>query len=125
MSDKKAIAIVGASTDKSKFGNKAVRAYVEVGYDVYPVNPKESMIEGLRVYRSLLDIPVKLDMVSLYVPPAVGMKVLDEVAKKGCGELWLNPGTESDELIEKATELKLNTICACSIVAVGANPDKL
>ena len=125
MSERKAIAIVGASTDKTKFGNKAVRAYVEVGYDVYPVNPKEDMIEGLRVYRSLLDIPVKLDMVSLYVPPAVGMKVLDEVAKKGCGELWLNPGTESDELIEKATELKLNTICACSIVAIGVYPDKM
>ncbi|MSR64664.1 MAG: CoA-binding protein [Verrucomicrobiae bacterium] len=125
MSERKAIAIVGASTDKTKFGNKAVRAYIEVGYDVYPVNPKENLIEGLRVYRSLLDIPVKLDVVSLYVPPVVGMKVLDDIAKKGCGELWLNPGSESDDLIERATELKVNTICACSIVAVGIDPEKM
>lgn len=125
MSERKTIAIVGASTDRSKFGNKAVRAYVEIGYDVYPVNPKEDMIEGLRVYRSVLEIPVKLDMVSLYVPPAVGMKLLNDVAKKGCTELWLNPGSESDELIERATELRLNTVCACSIVAVGADPDKI
>ena len=125
MSERKTIAIVGASTDRAKFGNKAVRAYQELEYDIYPVNPKEAVIEGLPAYKSIADIPVKLDMVSLYVPPAVGMRVLEEVAKKGCGELWLNPGSESDDLIERATELKLNTICACSIVAAGMNPDKL
>jgi predicted CoA-binding protein len=125
MSGGKSIAILGASTDRNKFGNKAVRAYVQTGYDVYPVNPKETMIEGLKAYGSVLDIPAKLDIVSLYLPPAVGFKVLDDIAKKGCSELWLNPGSESDELIERATELKLNTICACSIAAVGLNAAKL
>lgn len=125
MSERKSIAIVGASTNRRKFGNKAVRAYKQLGYNVYPVNPKEDTIEELKAYKSVSDIPARLDMVSLYVPPAVGMRVLDEVARKGCGELWLNPGSESDELIERATELKLNTICACSILAVGMSPDQL
>jgi predicted CoA-binding protein len=125
MSERKTIAIIGASTDRNKFGNKAVRAYMQIGYDVYPVNPKETMIEGVKAYPSVLEIPVELDMVSLYLPPAVGFKVLSDIAKKGCKELWLNPGSESEELIERATELKLNAICACSIVALGMNPDKL
>lgn len=125
MSERKSIAIVGASADRNKYGNKAVRAYQQMDYDVYPVNPKEELIEGLKVYKSLLDIPGSLDMVSIYLPPALGLKVLDDVAKKGCSELWLNPGSESDELIEKATDLKLNVVCACSIVAVGMSPDGL
>lgn len=123
--EQKTIAIIGASNDRSKFGNKAVRAYVQVGYDVYPVNPKETLIEGLIAYRSVLEVPVKLNMVSLYLPPAVGLRVLPEVAKKGCDELWLNPGSESDELIEKATELRLSAICACSILAAGVKPESL
>lgn len=125
MSEQKTIAIIGASNDRNKFGNKAVRAYMQAGYDVYPVNPKEAMIEGIRTYRSVLEIPVKLDMVSVYLPPAVGIKVLDDVAKKGCAELWLNPGSESDELIDRAADLKLHVVCACSIVAVGVSPEKL
>lgn len=125
MGQRKTIAIVGASNDRSKFGNKAVRAYQQMGYDVYPVNPKETTIEGLKAYPSVLDVPVRLDLVSFYLPPTVGIKVLPDVAKKGCGELWLNPGSESNELLQRAAELKLKAVCACSIVAIGVNPENL
>jgi hypothetical protein len=125
MSGRKTIAIIGASNDRSKFGNKAVRAYVSAGYDVYPVNPKETTIEGLKAYASVVDVPVALDMISVYLPPAVGLKVLGDIGRKGCRELWLNPGSESDELIERARQLNLNVISACSIVAVGMNPASL
>jgi uncharacterized protein len=111
---KQTVAIVGASADKSKFSNKAIHAHLRVGYDVYPVNPKEETIEGLKCYKSVTEIPVPLDRVSLYLPPAVGVKVLDDIARKGCEELWVNPGAESPELIEKAKSLGLNTIFACS-----------
>ncbi len=118
------IAILGASTDRSKFGNKAVRAFVARGYDVYPVNPKADEIEGLKAYPSLAAIPadVKLDRISLYLPPAVGLKVLPEIAARGCGELWLNPGSESDELVVAADSQGLNVIQACSIVDIGMSP---
>lgn len=119
------IAIIGASSNREKFGNKAVRAFLQQGYDVFPVHPTEQTIEGLKVFRSVADIPCPLDKISLYVPPAVGMKLADEIARKGCKELWLNPGAESPELYEKAQSLGLNPIIACSIVGVGVNPHNL
>src|SRR5713226_426287 len=108
------VAIIGASADRSKFSNKAIHAHRRAGYDVYPVNPKEEMIEGLKCYKSVAEIPVALDRISLYLPPAVGLKVLDEIAKKGCQELWVNPGADSPELIQKAQDLGLKPILACS-----------
>src|SRR5258705_8215309 len=108
------VAIIGASADPSKFGNKSIHAHVRAGYDVYPVNPKEDTIEGLKCYRSILDVPLALGRISLYLPPPVAVKVLDDIAKKGCQELWINPGVESPELTEKINELGLNAIFACS-----------
>jgi len=113
------IAIIGASSDPAKFGNKSVKVFLARGYKVYPINPKEDVIEGQKVYRSILDVPEKnLDMISFYLPPPVGLKVIEEVAKKGCKELWLNPGSESPELVAKAEGLGLYVIQACSIVGV-------
>lgn len=123
---KPSVAIIGASADRSKFGNKSVRAHVAQGYDVYPINPKGGEIEGLQAYTSISEVPVeKLDRVSLYVPPQVGLSLIDEIAAKGCDELWLNPGSESDQLAAKARELGLEPIIACSIVDVGMSPSDL
>src|SRR5712672_1529949 len=121
------VAILGASADRSKFGNKAVRAFLARGYTVYPVNPKGGEVEGLPAFKSLAEIPadVKLDRISVYLPPAVGLKALPEIAARGCKELWLNPGSESDELVEAAEKQGLNVIQACSIVAIGMSPHQL
>lgn len=121
----KTIAIIGASANRAKYGNKAVRAFQQQGYVVYPVNPKEKEIEGLAVYENIRDVPARPQMVSVYLPPPVLMKVLPDVAAKGCDELWLNPGTESDEVLAEAERLGLNVIQACSIVSVGVSPGKL
>src|SRR5262245_42361441 len=121
------VAILGASADRSKFGNKAVRAFLARGYDVYPVTPKGGDVEGLSCFKSLAEIPaeVKLDWISVYLPPAVGLKSLPEIVARGCGELWLNPGSESDELVEAAERQGLNVVQACSIVAIGVSPHNL
>ena len=120
------VAVVGASADRSKFGNKAVRAHLKQGYEVFPVNPKGGQIEGLAVYRSIAEIPVEhLSRVSMYVPPSVGLTMLEEVAAKGCDEFWLNPGSESDELVGRAREMGLEPIVACSILDVGMNPHEM
>jgi predicted CoA-binding protein len=117
---KPTVAIIGASADQNKYSNKAIHAHLRAGYDVYPVNPKEAMIEGLKCYQSIAEIPVTLDRVSLYLPPAVGVRILDDIAKKGCQEFWVNPGADSPELIEKAEALGLHPIVACSFMdAVG------
>jgi uncharacterized protein len=121
--ENQSIAIVGASSDRRKFGNRAVRAFTRQGYDVYPIHPREETIEGQHSYRSVLDVPVaRLDRVSMYVPPSVGMQLLEEIARRSPRELWLNPGSESDELIAKAEGLGLNVVVGCSIVAIGEDP---
>ena len=116
------VAVIGASHDRRKYGNKAVRAYRENGYTVFPVNPNEATIEGLKAYPNLDAISEPIDYISLYVPPAVGMKLLPAIAAKQPKEVWLNPGSESDDLIEAAADLHLRVIVACSIVALGLDP---
>ena len=122
---KPTVAVIGASNDRSKYGNKAVRAYLRQGYDVYPVNPKEETIEGLESYASVLDVPVELDRITVYVPPAVGLELLDEIAAKNAKEVWINPGADSGEVLGRAADLGLEPIVACSILGVGDDPDRL
>ncbi len=120
------IAIIGASADRAKFGNKAVRAFVARGYTVFPVNPRGGTIEGLTVYRSLAEVPAgRLNRISLYLPPKLSLKVLPEIASRGCDELWLNPGSESPEVVAAAQALGLEPIQACSIINVGVDPSRL
>ena len=116
------IAVVGASNNRHKFGNRAVRAYRQQGYTVVPINPHAGEVEGLKAYASVLDVPGTVDIASFYVPPAVGEQVIGDVARKGIGEVWLNPGAESDELIARARALAIEPIVACSVTAIGQNP---
>ena len=118
----KTVAIIGASRDRRKFGNRAIHAFRRQGYTVVPINPHEATIEGLKAYPSVLDVPGAIDMASFYVPAEVGEQVIGDVARKGIPEVWLNPGSESDELVRRARELKLEPILACSIVGIGENP---
>jgi predicted CoA-binding protein len=122
----KTVAILGASADRAKYGNKAVRAHQQQGYEVYPVNPRGDQIEGLMAYRSLADVPLEhLSRISVYLPPAVLLGALDEIAAKGCDELFLNPGTESPAVLARAQELGLAPIQACSIVDLGMSPHEM
>ncbi len=120
------IVVIGASSDRAKYGNKCVRAYALKGYHVYPVNPKGSTIEGWPAFKSILDVPAAaVDRVSIYLPPSVGVKVLEEVAQKKVAETWLNPGADGPEVMAKARALGLNAIRRCSIVAIGISPSDL
>ena len=118
----KTVAVIGASTNRGKFGNKALRAFLAEGYTVVPINPHEREVEGIPAYRSILDVPGKIDMVTLYVQPEVALALLPEFEQKQIEEIWLNPGAESDEVLAEARRRKLNVIAACSIVAIGRNP---
>ena len=118
----KVVAVIGASRNRQKFGNRAVRAFLSQGYTVVPIHPRESEIEGLKVYRSVLDVPGSIDMASFYVPPDIGERVIEEVARKQIPEVWLNPGAESDALVARARSLSLSPIIACSIIGVGQDP---
>lgn len=118
----KVVAVIGASTNRRKFGNRAVRAFRDQGYTVIPIHPREREVEGLKAYASVLDVPGPIDMASFYVSPEVGEEVIEEVARKRIPEVWLNPGAESDALVARARALAIRPVVACSIVAIGGNP---
>jgi uncharacterized protein len=118
----KVVAVIGASSNRRKFGNRALRAYRQQGYTAIPINPNEPEVEGVKTYASVLDVPGAIDMASFYVPPDVGERVIEDVAKKQIPEVWLNPGAESDRLIARARALDIRPIVACSIIAIGENP---
>jgi len=118
----KTVAVIGASANRQKFGNRALRAFQAQGYTVIPINPHEAHVEGLSAFKSVLDVPGPIDMATFYVPPAVGVRVIDEVARKGIGEVWLNPGADGDEVVARALALGIKPVIACSIVGIGENP---
>jgi predicted CoA-binding protein len=120
----KRVAVIGASRERQKFGNKALRAFVNQGYTVFPINPNEREVEGMRTYASVLDVPGEIDMATVYVPPRIGVGIMEELARKGVSEVWLNPGADGDEVIARARALGLRTVQACSIMGIGESPGR-
>jgi predicted CoA-binding protein len=120
----KTVAVIGASSNREKFGNKALRAFAHRGYTVFPINPGEAEVEGHPAFKSVLDVPGAVDMATLYVPGDVGLLVLDDLVQKGIPEVWLNPGADDREVVAKARALGLKTVRHCSIIAIGESPSR-
>ena len=118
----KTVAVIGASSNRDKFGNKALRAFKKRGYTVVAINPNEREVEGHRTYASVLDVPGAIDLATLYVPGGVGVRVIEELATKKIPEVWLNPGADDPEVVARARELGLRTVRQCSIIAIGESP---
>ena len=124
MTEKKTVAVIGASSNRNKFGNKALRAFERQGYTVIPINPNEASVEGHKTFASVLDVPGAIDMATVYIPADAGVGVMEQLAKKGVGEVWLNPGADDDEVVDRARALGLNVIQACSIIGIGESPSR-
>ena len=120
----KTVAVIGASSKRHKFGNKALRAYLSQGYRVFAINPNEEQVEGIKTYASVLDVPEPIDMATVYVPGYIGVRVMEDIAKKGIPEVWLNPGADDDNVVERAKALGVRIIQACSIMAIGDAPGR-
>jgi predicted CoA-binding protein len=114
-------AVVGASTDRDKYGNKVLRCYQQHGKEVFPINPKEAEVEGLKAFPGLAALPVKPRGISIITPPPVTLKVVEEAAALGINQVWMQPGAESAEAIARADELGLNVIAGgpCLLVVLG------
>ena len=118
----KTVAVIGASSNRAKYGNRALRAFQRQGYRVIAINPNETEVEGHRTFASVLDVPGEIDMATVYVPAGPGVKVMAELARKGIKEVWLNPGADDPAVVARARELGLEPIMACSIIAIGEIP---
>lgn len=119
---KKTVAIIGASSNRAKFGNKALRAFRNQGYRVIPIGRRAGTIEGERAYASVLDYEGTIDEATMYLPPELGIEVLTEIAKKGIPTLWLNPGADSPAVERAARALGIEPVVACSIRGIGESP---
>jgi predicted CoA-binding protein len=114
-------AVVGASTDRTKYGNKVLRCYLQHGREAVPVNPKDPEVEGKKAYKSLSDIPGRPDAVSVITPPKVTEAVVEEAGRLGIRHMWMQPGAESDAAIARAKALGINVIAGgpCLLVVLG------
>ena len=114
-------AVVGASTNRDKYGNKVLRCYMQNDRPVYPVNPRATEIEGLEAYPDLRSLPQQVHGLSIITPPTITEQVVEDAAEAGIKHLWMQPGAESDRAIERAQELGLNVIArgACLLVVLG------
>ncbi len=115
-------AVVGASNERAKYGNKVLRCYLQNGKaPVYPVNPRASSIEGLSAYPDLAALPEPARAVSIITPPAITLGVLEDAARLGIAHLWLQPGAEDRHVLARAAELGLELIAGgpCLLVVLG------
>ena len=118
------VAVIGASNDRSKYGNKAVRRS-EPGLGRLSREPRSGRGGGpARGIPTWMPCPWSLDRVTFYVPPRVGLRIIEDVARKAVGEVWLNPGSGSPELVARAEAMGLNVIEGCSILDIGESPGR-
>ena len=114
-------AVVGASKDRAKYGNKVLRCYLQHGLTAYPVNPREAEVEGVACYPNVGSLPEAVHGVSVITPPSVTEQVVEEVAEAGIGHVWMQPGAESPEAVARAKALGISVIAGgpCLLVQLG------
>ena len=112
--------VVGASSNRQKYGNKVLRCYLQNGRTAIPIHPTETNVEGQQTYESLADAPA-IESLSIITPPAVTEQIVDAAIATGVQHLWMQPGAESESAIEKAKAAGLTVISGgpCLLVVLG------
>jgi predicted CoA-binding protein len=103
-------AVAGASTERSKFGNKVLRHYLAHGREVWAIHRHETEVEGAPAVRSVADLPPGIDGLSIVTPPAITERIVEEAAAAGIPRVWMQPGAESAKAVARAEELGLAPI---------------
>lgn len=114
-------AVVGASRDRSKYGNMVLRAFQQNGLAAFPVNPSADKVEGLKAYPDLASLPETVHGASVITPPDVTESIIEQAGRLGIKNIWLQPGAESENAVQRATQLGMNVIAGgpCVLVALG------
>jgi uncharacterized protein len=105
-----AYAVVGASEDRKKFGNRVFQSMKEREFIVYPVNPKRAAVEGSKCFSTVNDLPDEVKSVITVVPPKVTEEVLVDCIRKGISSVWMQPGSESKDAIELAGKYGISVV---------------
>ena len=111
-------AVVGASHDRAKYGNKVFRAYLQNDRDVYPVNPNTEKVESFETFPNLAALPQAVHGISVITKPDVTESVVEDAAELGIQHIWMQPGAESGKAVERAEELGMNVIAGGPCVLV-------
>lgn len=116
-----AFGVVGASTNRDKYGNKVLRCYLQKGLKAIPVNPKEKVVEGIAGVATVSDLPDEVESISVITPPHVTEQVVEAAAAKGIRNIWIQPGAESPEAVERCKAHGINVIAdgSCVLVVLG------
>lgn len=105
-----AFGVVGASTDREKYGNKVLRVYIQNNKPVYAVNPREDLIEGIVSVPSIKSLPREVKSISIITPPSITEKIVHEAVEHGIENIWMQPGAESESAIRYAESHGINVI---------------
>ena len=92
------IALIGASNNKNKYGNKILLDLISKGHKVVPINPKEKIIEGLKTCKNVSEMSEKPSIINFVVPPEVGLKITKDLVGDGYNNYWYQPGAESQKI---------------------------
>jgi len=116
-----AFGVVGASTNRAKYGNKVLRCYQQNRREAWAVNPNEKSVEGAPTVAAVTDLPPQVEAISIITPPPVTEKVVEAAIKKGIRHVWMQPGAESDTAIEACEKAGVNVIGdgSCLLVVMG------
>jgi len=116
-----AFGVIGASTNRSKYGNKVLRCYLQHGYRAVPVNPKEQEIEGIACVPAIADLPAEVKSISMITPPEVTVQLVRSAHEKGIENIWMQPGAEHPEAVAFCRQHDINVIAdgSCLLVVMG------
>lgn len=114
-------AVIGASSNRNKYGNKVLRCYIQHQMKVYPVHPSEDEVEGLTVFSSVMELPNEVKSISIITPPQITEEVVNEAIKRGIQNIWMQPGAESQQAIQNCIDHQINVIAKgpCILVVLG------
>lgn len=118
MLNKKVWAVIGVNSNPEKYGNMIYRKLKSRGYTVYPVNPNYEEIDGDKCYKDLSSLPEVPEVIDMVVSPKIGEKVIEEAAKVGVKNVWLQPGTFNNTIMDLIEEKGINAVQACVLVAL-------
>ena len=119
-------AVVGASRDRAKYGNKVLRAYLQNDREVYPVNPNSEEVEGRAAFPDLASLPQPVHGISVITRPDVTERIVEQAAELGIKHIWMQPGAESEKAVRRTEQLGINVIAGgpCVLVTLRYHEDE-